>query len=341
MKDKNFIRKIMKKKFSVSKEVEKFPFYGEINETDVYLSEKISCFTFRIGGKIVKKTRCLLAAGRKKAKRLMVSEDLKFPLGTAVGPSCLAVGFPMFTMLTISRKDITIILFCTVIGGVLQIISTRYLTKHPELLDETNEKPSLPDGSVPSGGALIEISGITIKKVLVKVVLGQLAKNGLMAGLFAGTTSIAVSKIPKDAIALFLRDAMPQNLPDLDNNQYIMIEGEQIFLDQCEPTLRYLFAVLTDKDIPFAEKQKEAASILRHYLNLNTLNGRIYFIICLSFILYIFYRQNMASYYIIMKNLIKAIREGRISKILGRAIVRKLKRKGLPIDPELAELVYS
>jgi hypothetical protein len=49
----------------------------------------------------------------------------------------------------------------------------------------------------------------------------------------------------------------------------------------------------------------------------------------------------MSSYYIILKNLIKAIKQGKISKVVGRAIIRKLKKKGLPVDPELLEVVNS
>jgi hypothetical protein len=43
----------------------------------------------------------------------------------------------------------------------------------------------------------------------------------------------------------------------------------------------------------------------------------------------------------LVKNLIKAIKEGRISKAIGRAIVRRLKKKGIAIDPELLEVVSS
>ena len=42
-----------------------------------------------------------------------------------------------------------------------------------------------------------------------------------------------------------------------------------------------------------------------------------------------------------MQNLIKAIREGRITKPMARYIVKKLRKKGVFIDPELAELVAS
>ena len=58
-------------------------------------------------------------------------------------------------------------------------------------------------------------------------------------------------------------------------------------------------------------------------------------------ILYIFSAYDTSSYFIILKNLIEAIKEGKISKIIGQAIVRRLKKKGLLIDPELLEVVNS
>ena len=40
-----------------------------------------------------------------------------------------------------------------------------------------------------------------------------------------------------------------------------------------------------------------------------------------------------------MKSLIEAVRKGRISKQMARLIIRRLRKKGIPIDPELAEIV--
>ena len=42
-----------------------------------------------------------------------------------------------------------------------------------------------------------------------------------------------------------------------------------------------------------------------------------------------------------IKSLVKAIREDKITKQVARLIVRKLRKKGVPIDPELAEIVAS
>lgn len=70
----------------------------------------------------------------------------------------------------------------------------------------------------PRGGALIEISGIKIK-IMEEIALNFLAKKGLLAGLVTGG-SIVISKIPATAVSTYLRDAFPQNLPDLEKKFY-------------------------------------------------------------------------------------------------------------------------
>lgn len=255
-----------------------------------------------------------------------------------------------FLRILLCRKEIKIIIISTVTGGVLQIICRRYIKSHPEFLEEKNGNPKEAEPAIknknrkprlrhffPRGGAIIEISGISIK-VLAKVAIKFIAKKGLLAGLVGGS-GIALSKIPTSAISTYLRDAFPQNLPELEKKKFILVNGEKIYLDQCDQNIEYLFTVLKDSTISFEEREKLTSSILTKYLNLKTINGRVNFVLCIVFILYMFSTQNMSSYYIILKNLIKAIKEGRISKLVGRAIIRKLKSKGLPVDPELLEIV--
>ena len=154
-------------------------------------------------------------------------------------------------------------------------------------------------------------------------------------------SGIAISKIPSSAISTYLRDAFPQNLPELEKKKFILVKGKKIDLDYCDQNLEYLFEVLKDRTVPFKEKKELTSSILTKYLNLKTANERVNFVLCIVFILYIFSIQDMSSYYIILKNLIKAIKQGKISKVVARAIIRQLKKKGLPVDPELLQVVNS
>ena len=111
-----------------------------------------------------------------------------------------------------------------------------------------------------------------------------------------------------------------------------MVGGEKIYLDQCDQTLEYLFKILEDETIPVEEKEKVARSMLTKYLDLKTVNGRI------VFVLYILLIQNPSGFYILLKNLIEAIKEGKISKAIGRSIIRRLKKKVLLLTQSYLKL---
>ena len=76
-----------------------------------------------------------------------------------------------------------------------------------------------------------------------------------------------------------------------------------------------------------------------NYLNLNTHKGRLNFILCLFSLLRILSLMDFASYYMLIVNLIKALKAGKIPKKLARRIVRKFLREKIPVDPELVRLV--
>lgn len=242
----------------------------------------------------------------------------------------------------LGRKDAQIFLICVATGGTLQILAKRYIKNHPRLLEDelvTKKRYRLPKFISPRGGAVFEVTGINAN-ILIKITLNYLAKKGFLTGVIAGTGFVA-SKIPLDAASTYLRDAFPQNLPHLEKKKFILVNGEKIYLDYCDQSLGYLFNILGDKTIPFEEKEKLARSILTKYLNLKTASGRINFIICIGFILYIFSIQNQASFYILLNNLIQAIKDGKITKEMARLIIRRLQRRGVPIDPELIEIANS
>jgi len=226
------------------------------------------------------------------------------------------------------RNDVRIVIFGTVTGGVLQFLSKRYLKNHPEFLKDSPQ-------SFPRGGEILSGSA-----TLAQVILSFLAEHGLTAGLLS-SVSIVIGRIPVTTISTCLRDSMPQNLSYLEKKNFIVVEGSRIDLDQCDQNLKYLFDILEDQNIPFDERKKIAHSVLTKYLNLKTLAGRRNFVLCLVFIIYTLFTSHRSSFYLIMKNLIEAIRGGKISKPMARLIIRKLRKKGIPIDPELSEVVDS
>jgi hypothetical protein len=250
-------------------------------------------------------------------------------------------------ILSLYRKEIRNFVLITAAGGILQIVCRQYLENHPEYRWENNKslkeaKPGIKNKNrnrrfralFTRGGSLQELWVIT------QLVLTFLSENGLLAG-GATAATITLGNIPASAISTYLSQALPQNLPELERKRFLLIDGEKTYLDQCDQNLGFLFKVLKDTTLPFEEKEKLTRSIVTKYLNLKTADGRLNFVLCIVFILSIFSIQNMSSYHIILKNLIKAIKEGKIPKIVGRAIIRKLKKRGLSVNPELLEVVNS
>lgn len=236
------------------------------------------------------------------------------------------------------RNDVRIVIFGTVTGGILQILSKRYLKNHPELLENASEsKKIIPRGDkkiIPRGGKILSGSA-----ALAQAILAFLAEHGLTAGLVS-SAGVVVSQIPLNAISTCLRHSVPSHLVKKEK-RFIIIKGEKVHFDQCNENIMYLFNILGDELIPFEEKKKMAYSVLVKYLNLTTPSGRRNFVLCILLITEIFFKENRSSFYILMRNLIEAIREGKISKAMARFIVRRLRNENIPIDPDLADLISS
>lgn len=228
------------------------------------------------------------------------------------------------------RKDVRIFIVCAVTGKILQELSRRYIEKHPEFFNDLPEPTSTEQP--PRGGA---VDKVVAGKVIAKAILKFLADHGLTAGVVSGS-GVVISQIPLTAISTYINHALPQNLAHLEKKKYsIIVDGKEILLDQCDQNLRYLFQVLEDDKIPFIEKQKAANLALSKYLKLNTVAGRRNFVICIVCVLSLLAVSNMSAYHIMMQNLIKALQSGKISKAMARVIIRRLRKKGIIIDPGL------
>ena len=125
-----------------------------------------------------------------------------------------------------------------------------------------------------------------------------------MANLLTGN-GILIIKIPTTTVSIYLRYAFSQNLQHLEKNRFILVDRNRVNLDQCDQNLEYLFKILENEIISYDEKEKLVPKILIGYLDLKTPSKRVNITICIVFILYI---KNVAGFYIMMENLIKAIR---------------------------------
>lgn len=156
-----------------------------------------------------------------------------------------------------------------------------------------------------------------------------LAEKGSWFGVFCGILLVGWDKIPRTSLSV-ISEKIHQGLPVTHSNYEL----------ECDQNLEYLWRILNDKTIKPEEKNRQCFNILTNYLNLNTHRGRLNFIFCLLTILCILSVLDFTSYYILLDNLIKALKAGKIPKKLVRRIVRKLLREKIPVNPELVQLVH-
>ena len=106
------------------------------------------------------------------------------------------------------RSDVRIIIFGTVTGGVLQILSKRYLKNHPEFSLDSGESKEI----IPRGGEILYASS---SAALAQVILSFLAEHRLTAGLIS-SLGLVIGRIPITAISRYLGDSVPQNFAYLE-----------------------------------------------------------------------------------------------------------------------------
>ena len=161
-----------------------------------------------------------------------------------------------------------------------------------------------------------------------------IAKNGAWLTMAVTTGLIVGKKIPTTAISTVLRHALPVNHSNLEKG-YVLINGKK--LEQCDATFEYMVQVLLDKDIPIAYKKELSFKIIMQYVDLKTPHGRKTFLCCILAIFHVFsLTDGIQNHFILLQNLINAVKSGKLSKQLARVIIRRLIKSKMYVDPELA-----
>jgi len=161
--------------------------------------------------------------------------------------------------------------------------------------------------------------------------------------MFLGTVSgiLTVKKIPTTAVSTILRfirkklsEGSPFSHTDWEKGRIIEINS----LGECNYDFKSLVSILSDKEIPYYDRQKKALIILKQQFDSGTTESLVRFITCVVSILVLFtVLGDTTSIFLMMQNLLEALREGKILKRVARILIRKLLRKGVPIDTELIE----
>lgn len=263
----------------------------------------------------------------------------------------------------VSRNETKVFVICTVTGGLLQIFCRRYIKNHPEFLEKPEikiviENPSEETEHIMNeiaeelakdptllriikqlrGGQVIEKLLEILLKVLFQKLIKLAAKKGVTIGVSIGLV-VAFSVTPKKAIAKIIAKIIEGAVPQsclVDKKGFIQFNEEKIYLENCDNSFKYMFNILIDKELPYYEKKEIVTYIFSVKLDsIKPLN----LILCLIPLLLILSTQSLASYVLVIKNLIQAIKEGRISKRLARILVRRLLKEKKNVDPELLDLI--
>lgn len=269
----------------------------------------------------------------------------------------------MFNRLSniVSRKDLVIIASWTASGIVLQIVCKRYLKyleKNPEISGNTNNLENPPQNlnskrKIPliwlrnRGGQIFEIVGF---KTIINLnpIITFVARKGALSFLSGGLIRVFGPRIvASKALSTWIYKGLPYSYSteemqkmEREMKRWITADvGKDQIIDN---RWIYFFKFLGNPEIDYATKLEKANVFLKRQLNFNSKGERILFVLLLVFFFCgLFFLDVNNGFYALMEALLKALREGRLSKRIARAIIRKLKRKGIPVDEELVEIAYN
>ena len=252
------------------------------------------------------------------------------------------------------QSDTKIFAASVLLGAIIQFLCRLYIKKHPELFEQLeqekkrrkkqkernkinkNRKKRPYISRIPRGGDL----GTSLYTLAMLV--QWLSSNGVFLTPVAISLCMKAANVSKYALTKYIREASVQNLTHLEKKNFASITIDNNDMDHCPENLLYLFNVISDPSVPYEQKHEVAAKTLVRFLNIKNLTNaeRIKLLLCIvSLLIQLANLNNWGSYRIILENLIEALKNGTISKPLLRLIIARLRRKGLPVDPELLRLV--
>nr|WPV76401.1 hypothetical protein [Naviculales sp.] len=257
----------------------------------------------------------------------------------------------------LTRNDLKVIFIGTVVGGIVQYFCWKYVKNHPEMfeqLDEKNLEKKEPIEELKllkrqffTGASVNSFISFTITDVQfvcnlnVKKFVVLFKEHGTLIFIGTATGIVTVKKIPTTAVSSIVRfthnrlsDGSPFTYTSWGKTYRIKIDP----LAECNYDSKYMVNILSNKEIPYSDRQKKALIILKQQLNSATTESLIRFLACVIAIIVLFtVLGDNTSVFLMMQNLLEALREGKISKRVARILIRKLLRKGVPVDPELIE----
>lgn len=244
----------------------------------------------------------------------------------------------------IDRRYISYILISFVIGYLLQMTSGVLIKRYEKweaLKKNKTEELLLTNVSKKDRPILRKIKNLRGGDLV--SLFGLLRNIKDYSYLITGATALIgfIKSGPRQSVFDFFEESSHANLyrSYFLKPQDAIIVGESLTLD-CNKDFQYLFNILVNLDIPYEQKKEILASFKDEFFVLDTHTKRLYFILCLISMLVglnVLNVLNVSSYYLLLAELLDAVRKKKISKVVLRAIIRKLLKLRLIIYPTLLE----
>lgn len=229
------------------------------------------------------------------------------------------------------------ILIGGLIGYLFQILAREYLNSEKSNTNEANPSVSKPKttnflSKIPRIG---KIRGGIILTASIPFIIEVVVNGSAIIGMVGGY--LKESRSSGNLAQLFYNNS-PQNFPI--EPALIPVEEVQSEIKKidwlCDPSLNYLFKILTADSFPFEKKVKVMSQILYNEVNLKTDVARVNFVLCMIEQMVALYTLEVGSYESLSVKLAEVVRKGIISPTLVYAIVRKVGNKGRKrIHPDL------
>lgn len=265
-------------------------------------------------------------------------------------------------ILILTEKDLKIIIIGTIVSGIVQYVCWKFVTNNPELFENLDDDEFVKEIAeeirketsktqkffkrIRGGGFPKRIAQKTMVELLLRIAK-RCAKNGLRDSILALITFVVVEKIPKKKVISTILRYAGKKLTDGSPITYTKWNAylrttEMKPLSECEPGWTFILEVLLNKDLPYSVREEKVKSFFRHQLSFQTKGDLVRFVACIVAIIVLFVGLgDTSSSFIVMQNLLEALKRGKISREVAKIIVRRLKRKGILIDPELLEAVAN
>lgn len=183
--------------------------------------------------------------------------------------------------------------------------------------------------------------GKAVGDFLVKAIL-EGATNPFLAGLIFAFGGGLLSKNSTEISNQLFRAVPGNRYVEYRISRLPTVVSEKRLLDfLCQIRLLYEHLLMSSQTVSDEEKVSAADRVFSFYQGFtqDQEKEKITCLVCIIAMLASLAVSNPGGYAILLKKLLEAIRNGKISKAIARLIVRRLRRKGVPVSGEILDAI--